>query len=135
MLASDSSVAGFLDKIADAQCRSDARALVGLLREATGETPKMRAPSIIGFGSYHYRYESGREGDAPLLAFSPRKSASVLYLHLGLADSDALLARLGKHMTGKGCLNIRKPADVDEKVLRELVAVSIARMREKYFPA
>ena len=130
--ANSASVAAFIEAIADSGRRADAKTLVRLMREASGETPKMWGPSIIGFGSYHYRYDSGREGDAPLVGFSPRKSATVLYLHLGLADSNALLARLGKHTMGKGCLHIKKLADVDEKALREIVSVSLAKMREKH---
>ena len=115
------SVAQFIDAIEDEARCVDAKALVRLMKKATGAKPKMWGPSIIGFDSYHYKYESGREGDAPLVGFSPRKPATVLYSLLGSGDSDALLARLGKHTTGKGCLYIKRLADVDLKVLQELV--------------
>ena len=91
----------------------------------------MWGPSIIGFGSYDYVYESGREGDAPLVAFSPRKSAMVLYLHLGDGECGAELAKLGKHTTGKGCLYLKKMADVDQKVLEQLVRKAAAKVRKK----
>jgi hypothetical protein len=86
----------------------------------------MWGPSIIGFGSHHYIYESGREGDAPILGFSPRKAALVLYGALRAGDADARLAKLGKHTTGKGCLYIKKLADVDEKALKDLLVKSFA---------
>ena len=130
----DSSVGAFLDAIPDAVRRGDAKALVKLMSAASGEAPKMWGPSIIGFGSYHYVYESGREGDAPLIGFSPRRAATVLYLHLGLEGGDEDLARLGKHTTGKGCLYIKSLSDVDQKVLARIVACSVARMRKKYPP-
>jgi hypothetical protein len=125
------SVAAFVGAIADSAKRADARALVNLLQSVSGEKPKMWGPSIIGFGSYHYRYESGREGDMPLIGFSPRKPATVLYNMLGFSDSAALLAKLGKHKTGKGCLYIKNLADVDQKVLQALAVKSIAGMRAR----
>jgi hypothetical protein len=100
-----------------------------LMQSATGEKPKMWGPSIIGFGSYHFAYESGREGDMPLACFSPRKAATVVYCLLGFSHSAAMLAKLGKHTTGKGCLYIKKLADVDPKVLESLVAKSVTARR------
>jgi hypothetical protein len=117
------SVAAFIDAIQDEARRSDAKALVKLMQKAAGEKPKMWGPSIVGFGSYHYVYDSGREGDMPLIAFSPRKAATVLY---GLGGSKALLPKLGKHTTGKGCVYIKKLADVDQKVLETIVAKAVA---------
>jgi Domain of unknown function (DU1801) len=125
------SVAEFIEAVADETRRAEARTLVKLMQTATGEKPKMWGPSIIGFGSHHYRYESGREGDMPLVAFSPRKPALVLYGLMGAGDSAALLAGLGKHTTGKGCLYIRKLADIDSKVLEALVIQSVAARRAK----
>ena len=122
------SVAGFIEAVTDETKRKDAKALMKLLQKATGEKPKMWGPSIIGFGSYHYKYESGREGDMPLAGFSPRKAAIVLY-GLGASDSEALLAKLGKHTTGGGCIYIRKLADVDPTVLEALVAKSVNSRR------
>jgi hypothetical protein len=128
------SVGAFIDALTDKTKRADAKALVKLMQGATGEKPKMWGPSIIGFGSYHYTYESGREGDIPLAGFSPRKAATVLYGITGSNDSGALLAKLGKHTTGKGCLYIKKLADVDRKVLEGLVVKSVAATRRARRP-
>ena len=92
----------------------------------------MWGPSIIGFGSYHYRYDSGREGDMLLIGFSPRKAANVLYGMLGSRDAEALLGKLGKHTTGKGCLYIKKLADVNRAVLEEMIVKSVACSRAEY---
>jgi hypothetical protein len=105
------------------------------MQSAVGEKPRMWGPSIIGFGSYHYKYESGREGDAPLIAFSPRKAATVLYDVTGSSDSKALLTKLGKYTTGKGCLYIKKLADVDQEVLEVLVVKSLVATRARYSKA
>jgi hypothetical protein len=123
------SVTAFVDAIPDPAARADAKALVKLMRSVTGEKPKMWGPAIIGFGRYHYVYDSGREGDMPIAGFSPRKAATVLYLGLGAVDVKALLAKLGKHSTGKGCLYIKKLADVDQQVLEELIVKSVAAKR------
>ena len=125
------SVAAFIDALTDQNRRADAKALVKLMQNATGEKPKMWGPSIIGFGSYHYTYDSGREGDMPVVAFSPRKAAIVLY-GMGLSGSEALPAKLGKHTTGKGCLYIKKLADVDQKLLEALVVKSVAARRARH---
>jgi hypothetical protein len=125
------SVAAFIDALTDQTRRADAKALVKLMQSAAGETPKMWGPSIIGFGSYHYTYESGREGDMPLIAFSPRKAATVLYGMTGFSDAAALLAKLGKHTTGKGCLYIKKLSDVDQHVLEALVVKALAAKRAR----
>lgn len=118
-------VAAFIDALTDQTRRADAKALVKLMQSAAGEKPKMWGPSIIGFGSYHYKYESGREGDMPVVAFSPRKAATVLYGVTGFSEAATLLAKLGKHTTGKGCLYIKKLADVDQRVLEALMAKSV----------
>ncbi len=125
------SVAAFIDAITDPAKRADARTLVKLIEDTAREKPKMWGPSIIGFGSYHYRYDSGREGDMPLIGFSPRKTAIVLYNVIGSSDSKALLANLGKHTTGKGCLYIKKLADVDQQVLEAIVVKSLSAMRAR----
>ncbi|HSK46011.1 MAG TPA: DUF1801 domain-containing protein [Candidatus Binatia bacterium] len=122
-----SSVAAFIDAITDQSRRADAKALVKLMQKAAGEKPKMWGPSIIGFGSYHYTYDSGREGDMPLIAFSPRKAASVLYGITGFSGSEALLGKLGKHTRGKGCVYIKKLRDVDQKVLEAMVKSAAGR--------
>lgn len=121
------SVTAFLNAIADPVRRGDAKTLVKLMQDASGEKPQMWGPSIIGFGSCHYKYDSGREGDMPIVAFSPRKAATVVY---GVAGARALLPKLGNHTTGKGCLYIKKLADVDRNVLQEMVLKSIAAKRE-----
>lgn len=126
------SVAAFIDALTDQTKRTDAKALVKLMQSATGEKPKMWGPSIIGFGSYHYTYDSGREGDMPIVGFSPRKAATVLYIAIRSSGSEALLTKLGKHTTGKGCLYIKKLADVDQKVLKRLVDKSVATRRAKH---
>jgi hypothetical protein len=123
------SVAAFIDRLTDPARRADAKALVKLMRKASGEKPTMRGASIIGFGNYHYRYDSGREGDMPIIAFAPRKAATVLYCLSGSSGSEALLAKLGKHSRGKGCLYIRKLADIDLEVL-EALAIAAVRARE-----
>ncbi|MFZ0481639.1 MAG: DUF1801 domain-containing protein [Terriglobales bacterium] len=125
------SVAEFIDAIEDQTRRADARAIVKLMRTATGEKPQMWGPSIVGFGSCHYKYDSGREGDAPLIGFSPRKSANVLYGAIGCSESRTLLEKLGKHETGKGCLYIKKLADVDQRVLESMIVKSIAAARKR----
>ncbi len=125
------SVAAFIDALTDPNRRADAKALVKLLQSAAGEKPKMWGPAIIGFGSYHYTYDSGREGDMPLIAFSPRKAAIVLYNMTASSDSEALLAKLGKHSKGKGCLYIKKIADVNQQVLEAMAVKAIAAMRAR----
>jgi len=120
------SVTAYIEAITDESKRADAKALVKLMQTASGEKPKMWGPSIIGFGSYHYKYESGREGDMPVIAFSPRKAATVLYGAIGFDGSEKLLAKLGKHTTGKGCLYLKRLSDVDRDVLVEVIARSVA---------
>ncbi len=114
------SVATFLDGVADTRKRDDAKALIEMMQEATGDEPVMWGRSIVGFGSYRYKYESGR------------KSALVVYILTGFQGSEALLEKLGKHTTGKSCLYVRRLADVDARILRQLVAGSVAAMRAKY---
>jgi len=126
------SVAAYIDAIADETKRADAKVLVKLMQSATGEKAALWGPSIIGFGSYHYKYDSGREGDMPLIGFSPRKAATVLYLMLGTGNYAKQLAKLGKHSTGKGCLYIKQLTDVDQRALAELIAKCVAGMRAKY---
>jgi len=129
--ATASSVPAFIDALPDDTRRADAKALVKLMQSAAGEKPRMWGPSIVGFGSYHYKYESGREGDMPLIAFSPRKAATVLYGLAGASGSKALLPKLGKHTTGKGCLYIKKLSDVDLKVLEAMIVKSLAARTAK----
>lgn len=126
-----SSVTAFIDAVKDPAKRADAKALIKLMQSAAGEKPKMWGPSIVGFGSCHYKYESGREGHMPVIAFSPRKSATVLYGMIGFDESAPLLAKLGNHTTGKGCLYIKKLADVDQHVFEALMAKSLAAKRSQ----
>ena len=128
------SVTAFVNALAEPTKRSDAKALIGLMKRATGESPKMWGPSIIGFGTHHYKYESGREGDTVLVGFSPRKPATVLYGVIGSQNAASLLAKLGKHTTGKGCLYIKKLSDVDPKVLEQLIVGSVAAKRARQRP-
>jgi hypothetical protein len=120
-------VTAYIDALTDPIRRSDAKELIQLMRRVSGEKPKLWGPSIVGFGKYHYRYDSGREGDMPLVGFSPRKAALVLYGLLGHGDTKALLAKLGNHTTGKGCLYIRKLADVESTILERLIKNAVAR--------
>jgi Domain of unknown function (DU1801) len=119
-------VAVFVAAVADPGQRADAEALIEMMTKASGEPAKMWGPSIIGFGTHHYRYESGREGDTPRIAFSPRKGQTVLYALGGTPTFEANLARLGKHKAGKGCLYIKRLTDVDLQVLTEMVRASLA---------
>ena len=126
------SVEDYIAAIPDATKRGDAQTLVGIMQAATGEKPKMWGPSIIGFGTYHYKYETGREGDTPVIGFSPRKPAIVFYGFRAANDFEAMLEKLGKHTTGKGCVYIKKLADVDQKVLATLIKKSVAATRAKH---
>jgi nucleoid DNA-binding protein len=115
-------VTDFLAAVADPKRRADAEAVTALMAEVTGATPTMWGTSIVGFGSYRYRYGSGREGEWPAVGLSPRKASLTVYVSAGFDGYDDLLARLGPHSTGKSCLYIKRLSDVDEGVLRELVA-------------
>jgi len=125
-------VKAFLDGIADDETRRDCRRLVAIMRKATGSGPKMWGSSIVGFGTYHFEYESGREGDWFLTGFSPRKRDVTLYIMAGFSRYGALMRKLGKHKTGKSCLYLRRLSDVDLDVLTDLVSASVAHMRKTY---
>jgi hypothetical protein len=131
-MATEASVKTYLDAIPVETRRKDCRALAKLMTEATGHPPKMWGSSIVGFGSYHYKYESGREGDSCLVGFSSRKGDISVYLLSEFPGDEELLANLGKHTRGKGCLYIRALADVDLTVLEKLVAASAAERRRRY---
>ncbi len=118
-------VVAFVNGIADAGQQADAAALIEVLARASGEPPKMWGPSIIGFGTHRYRYDSGREGEICRVGFSPRKGKTVVY-GMSVQDHADILARLGKHTTGKGCLYLKRLADVDLRVLEELAVVALA---------
>lgn len=127
----EQSVEDFLNAIADEQTRQDCFAIVKLMQKATKAKPKMWGPAIVGFGDYHYKYESGRENDWFLVGFSPRKQNLSLYIMAGFERYDELMQKLGKHKTGKSCLYIKKLADVDQKVLKELIEQSVAHFASK----
>lgn len=122
----------FIEAVSDETRRADAKVLLAMMERLTGEEPRMWGPSIIGFGSYRYQYESGHQGEMCRIGFSPRKAELVLYVLDGNGDQSAQLARLGKHRTGKGCLYVRKLADVDADVIEELVRDKIDRMARAY---
>ena len=126
MRRTDARVEGFLARVPDEGRREDARRLCAMMREITGEPPAMWGTSIIGFGTYHYRYASGREGDSALASFSPRSQHLAIYLVGGYEHRHGpALARLGPHKTGKGCLYIKRLDDVDHDALRELIDRSV----------
>ena len=123
----EASVDGFLSNVEDEQKRKDCFEIVKIMQQVTREAPKMWGSAIIGFGSYHYKYESGREGDMPQIGFSPRKQNLTLYIGVGDNSDNPLLKKLGKYTTSKACLYIKKLADVDRNVLQELIADSFER--------
>lgn len=126
------SVAAFIEAVESEQRRADAKVLVKMMQAASGEKPVLWGPSLIGFGSYHYVYESGREGDMLMIGFSPRKSALVLYMLTGFEGAEPLLAKLGKFKRGKSCMYVNKLSDLDLKVLGKLMALAVKAMRKKY---
>ena len=128
----NNSVEAYLENIADEKKRTDSKKIVELLQSITGESPQMWGDSIVGFGSYHYKYASGREGDWPLTGFAARKQNLTLYIMEGFEKHDELLEQLGKYKTGKACLYIKKLADVDEEALKALVVASVEYLKEKY---
>jgi hypothetical protein len=126
------SAGDYIEAVADDAQRIDARKIAAMMERLSGHVPKMWGPSIIGFGSYHYKYDSGREGDMCRIGFSPRKGNTVLYLIGGFEERGALLSKLGKHKTGKSCLYIKRLNDVDEAVLEQFIVASLAYMAQKY---
>ena len=130
--AHDGDVAAFLQAVEHPTRRADGLALDALFRQLTGWAPRMWGPTIVGYGSYHYRYESGREGDSLATGFSPRKGNLSLYIMPGYADFDDVLGRLGKYEMGKACLYINKLADVDMEVLAELIRAGLGDLNQKY---
>ena len=130
----DASVDAFLQRVTDERKRQDCFAVLDIMQRATGETPKMWGDSIVGFGAYRYKYASGHAGDWPLTGFSPRAQNITLYIMAGFDQYDGLMARLGKHKTGKACLYIKRLDDVDRNVLEQLVAASVEHMRQTNAP-
>ncbi|MEN2398575.1 DUF1801 domain-containing protein [Flavobacterium sp. MC2016-06] len=130
----ESSVIDFINAVEDITKRNDAFELVKIMHQQTGFEAKMWGPSIIGFGSYHYKYESGREGDAPLVAFSPRKAAISLYCYMGSENREELLSKLGKHKSAKGCVYVKKLADIDVETLKKMITLSVENLNKLYPP-
>jgi hypothetical protein len=132
-VATKADVHAFIDKHPKEQMRDDSRVLLALMRELTGEEPHMYGPSIIGFGTYHYTYASGHSGSAPLAAFSPRKPELVIYLIPGLFENEPeTLEKLGKCKATKGCLYVKRLAEIDLNVLKAMIKRSIAATRKAY---
>lgn len=126
------SVESFLNAVENEQRKKDGFEVLEMMKKITGEEPVLWGPSLIGFGNYHYKYESGREGDFFRTGFSPRKTALTLYIMSGFSRYDDLMQKLGKYKTGKSCLYVKKLDDVDREVLIELIEESLMFMKEKY---
>ena len=126
------SVSAFVNSIDDPQKRADARKIAAMMRRATGKRPRMWGPSIVGYGTYHYKYASGREGDFMLTGYSPRKQALAVYILAGFDRFGPLMKKLGNYKTGKSCLYIKHLSDVDTDVLGQLINASVKYMRDNY---
>lgn len=126
------SVTEFLRSIDNPGMRADARKVASMMRRVTGKRAKMWGTSIVGYGTYHYKYASGREGDFLVTGYSPRKQALTVYIMPGFSKFGSLMKKLGKYRTGKSCLYIKRLADVDEDVLEQLIDASVRQMREQY---
>ena len=126
------SVEDFINSVENEQKRGDSKELLRLLGEITQEPPIMWGESIVGFGKYHYKYESGREGDWMLAGFSPRKQNLTIYMMGGFANQDKLISKLGKAKTSVGCLYVKKLSDIDLKVLSEMIELSVQTVKERY---
>jgi len=131
---SAASVQAYVNAIADEQRREDCHALISMLTRVTKCKPVMWGTGIVGFGSYHYRYASGHEGDAPLAGFSSRKAAISIYVMATFEGSELLLAQLGKHKRAKACLYVKRLADIDVKVLQKVASGSVTEMKRRYPP-
>jgi Domain of unknown function (DU1801) len=124
------SVKEFINKIADEERRADCFEVAKIMEQVTGEKPKMWGPSIVGFGTYHYKYDSGREGDWLVTGFSPRKKDLTLYLMMGFERHGELMKKLGKHSTGKSCLYIKRLSDIHLPTLRKLIKASVKQLED-----
>ena len=127
----NASVAAYFKKIKDSQRKADCESLARLMSEISGFESKLWGTAIVGFGSYHYKYESGHEGDAPLVGFSPRKSEFALYI-ANFEGKEELLKQFGKHKTAKACVYIKKMEDINESILKKLVTGAVKYMKAKY---
>lgn len=130
--ATDLSVTDFINNVDNETRRNDCFYILKLMQEITGSEPKMWGTSMVGFGSYHYKYDSGREGDFFRVGFSPRKTALTLYIMAGFSRYDELMEKLGKYKTGKSCLYVKKLADIDMEVLKDLITSSVTYMNKRY---
>jgi hypothetical protein len=128
----NSSVTEFVNKVENEVKRNDSFKLIEIFKSITGFEPKMWGPTIIGFGSYHYKYESGHEGDAPLAGFSPRKDSLVLYFSTEFENRDVLLSQIGRHKSSKACVYVKKLADIDINVLEKMIANSMTYTMKLY---
>lgn len=128
----EDSVTDFIDQVSDAQQRSDSYALIDLMQQCSGKAPRMWGSSIVGFGEYHYKYNSGHEGDAPVIGFSPRKAALSVYVYCDTIRQQKLLDKLGKFKMGKACIYVKKLEHIDLDVLREMIADTLAFIDQKY---
>lgn len=126
------SVTDFINNVENEQKRKDSFELLELMKKETGHAPKMWGESIIGFGSYHYKYASGHEGDAPLVGFSPRKTAISVYAFTGLDEHKHLLENLGKFKMGKACIYVKKLSDIDQEVLKNVIQNTISFLKRTY---
>lgn len=126
------SVTEFINSVTDEIKQKDSFQIIDIMQKQTGFEPKMWGPSIIGFGKYHYKYESGHEGDMPLAAFSPRSNAIVFYFSEEFENKDELLQRLGKHKTGKACVYIKRIDDIDVSVLKKMISNSVKHVKYRY---
>jgi len=126
------SVTDFIQALSDETKKKDCFTLVQLMQKHSGHEPKMWGPSIIGFGTYHYQYDSGREGDAPLIAFSPRKAEISLYLSSSFENREALLQKLGKHKSAKACVYVKKLSDINMEVLEEMISLSLTHVKSTH---
>ena len=131
-IETENTVAGFLTTIPDEKKRKDFSEIIELIKKQTGLEPKMWGTAIVGFGSYHYKYESGREGDAPLAGISPRANSITLYLGSNFDKREELLAKFGKHKVGGDCIHIQKLEDIDKTVLIKMVKTSIKHRKEEH---
>lgn len=132
MKENDHSVMEFIENVDHPRKREDAYQLLDIFQETTGYPAKMWGASIIGFGSYHYKYASGHEGDAPLVGFSPRKAKISLYLSPRETERESLLNKFGKHTSGKACIYINKIADIDVEILKEMIKQTVEVVQETY---
>ena len=128
----DVNVSAFINALTDEKKKADSLTLITLMEEISEEKAKMYGPTIVGFGEYHYKYDSGHEGNAPILGFSPRKAAFSLYVFTGLDEHLPLVEKLGKFTMGKACIYVKKLADIDISVLQELMGATIEFISKKY---